>query len=761
MDFVNRREIADRFKNLVMKKDTRSMDQICSSQVRGLLPQQKFIQEYTRTYPNWNKLLLYHEIGSGKTCTSILVAEDLINQNKKIKVILPARLKTNYIDELVSPCAMNKYISKEDALLYNDPKTRVEIKERIRRKFVDKIEQKYEIMSFDKLKLDITNKKLDTWIKEFTKDSLIIVDEVHNMVSDSSEAELNKVINENKIKRDVIIEDKNTLVLRLLVHYADPSCKFLFMTATPVFDNISQFKNLVLLLAENEDKDKVIQTNEVSQLTEFLRGKVSFFPGISENAYPKKEYVYHNIPISTMMKKERDDLYRGIKAGDIKESFLTKERQLLVFSPPSYDYKSNIKSILQNLNQHSPKMYEMLNELNKEGKHVIYSTYVDRGVNIVAALLNEMGWANLEDVIKNNSWDKYKFKIYCLWDGVTDNKMKQIIKNIMNGSDNKFGEKVRVVIGSPSMKEGVSFFQVQHLHLLDPVWNYSTKVQIEGRASRYCSHYLIDEVRDNPLLRKVSIHVYKIIDSSSKEPTADMKIYDLLIPKKYEFVKKAENALKKVAIDYYLFVNLYSEQYEELDEKEEKRERSPLNVDIQELGKKRGKKDKEKVREVKPCKQNEVYNPISHRCVKRDGKVGKEVLRRMREERKSPERKSRERKSPERKSRERKSPERKSRERKSPERKSRERKSPERKSRERKSPERKSRERKSPERKSREKRRRKPSTELLNTPCPDRNKIRNPETGICVNKDGRVGKEVLRKKKERERNNAERKSRER
>jgi len=723
MDFVNRREIAQEFKHLIMKKDTRTMDQICSSQIRGLLPQQRFIQEYTRKYPNWNKLLLYHEIGSGKTCTSILVAEDLINQNKKVKVILPARLKTNYIDELVSPCAMNKYISKEDALLYNDPKTRVEIKESIRRKFVDKIEQKYDIMSFDKLKLDITNKKLDTWIKEFTKNSLIIVDEVHNMVADSSEAELNKVIVENNIKRDIMIEDKNTLVLRLLVHYADPSCKFLFMTATPVFDNISQFKNLVLLLAENEEKDKVIQTNEVSQLTEFLRGKVSFFPGVSANAYPKKEYVYHNIPISTMMKNEKDELYAGIKTGDIKESFLTKERQLLVFSPPNYDYKSNIKSVLQNLNQHSPKMYEMLNELNKEGKHIIYSTYVERGVNIIASLLNEMGWAKLEDVIKNNSWDKYKFKIYCLWDGVTDNKMKQIIKNIMNGSDNKFGEKVRVVIGSPSMKEGVSFFQVQHLHLLDPVWNYSTKVQIEGRASRYCSHYSIDEVKDNPLLRQVSIHVYKIIDSKSKQPTADMKIYDILIPQKYEFVKMAENALKKVAIDYYLFVNLYSDKYVEADEKEEKKERSPLNVDMYELGKKRGKKDKEKVREVKPCKQNEVYNPISHRCVKRDGKVGKEVLRKMREEA----------------------------ERKNPERKSREQKSPERKSRERKSPERKSRERKSPERKSREEKK-----------CPE-GKVYNTVSRRCVSREGRVGKEVLRKMKEAERGerkSPERKSRE-
>ena len=46
--------------------------------------------------------------------------------------------------------------------------------------------------------------------------------------------------------------------------------------------------------------------------------------------------------------------------------------------------------------------------------------------------------------------------------------------------------------------------------------------------------------------------------------------------------------------------------------------------------------------------------------------------------------------------------------------------------------------------------RRRPSTALLNTPCPDRNKIRNPETGICVNREGRIGRRVIEAQRARE-----------
>jgi len=44
-------------------------------------------------------LLLYHGLGSGKTCSSIAVAESLMN-NKRVFILLPASLKSNYLGEI-------------------------------------------------------------------------------------------------------------------------------------------------------------------------------------------------------------------------------------------------------------------------------------------------------------------------------------------------------------------------------------------------------------------------------------------------------------------------------------------------------------------------------------------------------------------------------------------------------------------------------------------------------------------------------------
>ena len=108
------------------------MDEICISGTNEfqLQAQQNFLREYMIAYPNWKKLLLYHFIGSGKTCTAITMAEEYLKvyPNNKVNVVLPARLKTNFFDELISPCGFDKYISKEDFIKFNSSSTPAKIK---------------------------------------------------------------------------------------------------------------------------------------------------------------------------------------------------------------------------------------------------------------------------------------------------------------------------------------------------------------------------------------------------------------------------------------------------------------------------------------------------------------------------------------------------------------------------------------------------------------------------------------------------------
>ena len=64
-----------------------------------LLTHQKVVRDYLNLYTPYRGLLLYHGLGSGKTCSSIAIAEGM-KSSKQIIVMTPASLRRNYIEEL-------------------------------------------------------------------------------------------------------------------------------------------------------------------------------------------------------------------------------------------------------------------------------------------------------------------------------------------------------------------------------------------------------------------------------------------------------------------------------------------------------------------------------------------------------------------------------------------------------------------------------------------------------------------------------------
>ena len=65
----------------------------------GLMAHQKIIRDYINLYTPYRGILLYHGLGSGKTCSSIAIAEGM-KDNRKIIVMTPASLRRNYYEEL-------------------------------------------------------------------------------------------------------------------------------------------------------------------------------------------------------------------------------------------------------------------------------------------------------------------------------------------------------------------------------------------------------------------------------------------------------------------------------------------------------------------------------------------------------------------------------------------------------------------------------------------------------------------------------------
>ena len=61
-------------------------------------------------------------------------------------------------------------------------------------------------------------------------------------------------------------------------------------------------------------------------------------------------------------------------------------------------------------------------------------------------------------------------------------------RNTFNSFENRNGELLKVILGTRSVMEGVSFRNVKQVHITEPWWNESRIEQILARASRFCSH---------------------------------------------------------------------------------------------------------------------------------------------------------------------------------------------------------------------------------------------------------------------------------
>jgi len=441
------------------------------------LKQQLFLQKYV-IENKIERLLLFHGIGTGKTRSSILIAEALMKQNSKYKVnvILPARLKTNYIDELMT------YMDTIPQL----KKLSVKEKEKYYKK-------RYEILSYEYIinlfkKSDNINKTL----KDFTKNRILIIDEFHNLISNFiSNDDVEKLHKTNKL---MSVKNIRGLLMRFISKYAHPTCKMFFLSATPVFDNYKQFIELVKLLNTSDIDDKI---KSISQLIPYLKEKVTYYSTTDKQYFPRIIYKEEKVPLSIEQMKNTLS-YLDNKDNEESESFLIKQRQIAI---SLYDEKKASK-VIGDLDKYAPKLKLLFELLEKyEGKHLIYSNFISRCLRIIQKYLDKNGWVNYLD-------GKYKkYKTYVLWDGSLkdDNKIK--IKEILNSKKNIDGKYIRVILGSPSIKEGISFKHIQHLHQIDPVWNISAKNQIEGRCVRYKSHEDIP-LNHSYLKREVVIHNY-------------------------------------------------------------------------------------------------------------------------------------------------------------------------------------------------------------------------------------------------------------
>lgn len=95
----NRKQFIEYMNRMLIKiKDHVETYERPSKGFRPLL-HQDIVKHYINAMTPYRGVLLYHGLGSGKTCSSIVITESL-KHNKKIIVLTPASLRSNYIKQL-------------------------------------------------------------------------------------------------------------------------------------------------------------------------------------------------------------------------------------------------------------------------------------------------------------------------------------------------------------------------------------------------------------------------------------------------------------------------------------------------------------------------------------------------------------------------------------------------------------------------------------------------------------------------------------
>ncbi|MEM3061959.1 MAG: DEAD/DEAH box helicase family protein [Nitrososphaerota archaeon] len=525
-----------------------SLKQICYPTSYEFQIPQKFLAEFINPKTPYRGILIYHRIGAGKTCTAINIAEKF-KDKRKIIVVLPAFLRGNFRSELRSLCTGQKYLTdQERELLKKLQPYSSNYKEIIKRSDA-KIDEYYTIYSYNKfvqlLKLDILQ----------LKNTLLIIDEVHNMISESG---------------------TSYKILYKAIHSAPDDLRLVLMTATPIFDKpmeIALTMNLLLrekqipvgsefvrtfIVTKQTKSGIVYRVKNIELFKQYIRGYVSYFRGAPPIAFPEvkfkvikcqmsefQRYVYERI-----IKKERKGDIKDYLNVDIPNNFFIGTRMVSnVIFPNGKIGKKGFESIedkdfeIPRLIKYSPKFVKILERIRRtNGTVFVYSNFKEYGgIYTFTRVLEHHGYKNYEEYGTGR-------RRYAIWSGDQSAAIKEEIKEIFNRKDNEDGSNIKIICGSPSVREGVSFMRVQQVHIMEPYWNQSRISQVAGRVIRFCSHKDV-----KPEKRVVKVYLYIAVHPLIKM-SIDQKIMQMAIRKKM-INSHFEKALKESAIDCQLFYN--------------------------------------------------------------------------------------------------------------------------------------------------------------------------------------------------------------
>lgn len=464
--------------------------------------QEQAVQAFLKS--KFKGMLLYHKLGSGKTCTSILIADKMLRRKKikKVFIMSPGSLRSGWITEYCNICGYkSKYLNKY-----------------------------YSFVTYNYM----VGRNLPNF-----NNSLVIIDEVHNLI--------------NGVKNRSFHPSAIYEALR------ESNCRILALSGTPIYNYVYEFALLGNLLKPggefpeirhgkeevdeiaflelfDEQADGSIKPRNMTTMKRRLDGIISYYPGAGEEYVPRVDFMK---PIKVRMSMEQENNYwnQVIQENKLK---LPPSKKLLITDPRKYERLKKLfimaqKNILsrrasnflypnrfvgryededeeddsiKNLNKfppdltcseggwvrkkyfkhgelykiYSPKFTALLINIvmhNKQ-KHVVFTFFKKRaGVMLIKSILKMCG-------IKSEIFSG----------DLNDQKRKRILARF-NDKKNRHGDDIRVLLVTEAGAEGISILEARHMHILESSPRMSKTIQAIGRIARFKSHTKLPKDEQN------------------------------------------------------------------------------------------------------------------------------------------------------------------------------------------------------------------------------------------------------------------------
>lgn len=213
----------------------------------------------------------------------------------------------------------------------------------------------------------------------------------------------------------------------------------------------------------------------------------------------------------------------------------------------------------ENLGKYSGKILKICNIIkNTKGVIVIYSRFIWSGILPIAIALEHMGFnregtrniLNNPKIIEDKPNYGYKRNPkYCILSSenreIMGNTTIDNLIKIINKPQNIDGSEIKVILMTPVAGEGLSFFNIREIHLLEPWYHYNRVKQIIGRGIRNCRHQSL------PLEeRNCTVYMHGAISNENIE-TPDIHAYRIASRKLIQ-TNKLDKIIRDNAIDCYL-----------------------------------------------------------------------------------------------------------------------------------------------------------------------------------------------------------------